>query len=54
MNNQQVPDVNAFIKAIESRDFSSEEDLELLKKLNAVVESILKYAQTINNNESKK
>ena len=53
MNNQQVPDVNAFIKAIESRDFSSEEDLELLKKLNAVVESMLKYAQTINN-ESKK
>jgi len=53
MNNQQVPDVNAFIKAIESREFSSKEDLELLKKLNAVVESMLKYAQVVNN-ESKK
>ena len=47
MSNTPV-DVEGLIKSIESMNFNSEKDVEMLKVINKMVEEMLVYAMTLN------
>lgn len=52
MPNTQI-DIEEFIKSIESMEFNSEKDVEMLKALNEAVESMIAYTMTLNLSNNK-